>query len=76
VFLLQTAFEEWEISIEMKEGTNMLGLIVFALILGITLTTMAEVGKPLLLVFNSMSSAMLKITSKLIWWDNNPQQSL
>jgi len=61
------AFEQREINIVMKEGTNMLGLIVFALVLGVTLTTMAEAGRPLLVVFNSMASAMLKITSKVIW---------
>jgi len=67
LLFLIPAFEIREFKIVMKEGTNMLGLIVFALILGITLSTMAELGKPLLLVFSSMANATLKMTTKLIW---------
>lgn len=45
----------------------MLGLIVFSLVLGITLGVMKTEGAPLLGVFNAMGSAMLRITSLLIW---------
>jgi Na+/H+-dicarboxylate symporter len=52
----------------MVDGTNMLGLIVFSLVLGITLGQIGKVGRPLLKVFSSLSSAMLEVTRKLIWY--------
>jgi len=51
----------------MVDGTNMLGLIVFALALGITLGQMKEEGKPLILLFTTTGKAILNIMSLLTW---------
>lgn len=44
-----------------------MGLVVFATVLGITLGKMEEQGKPLLMFFESLSSAMMLITHWVIW---------
>ena len=41
---------------------NVLSIIVFALLLGGTLTTIGEPGKPLLALFKSLNAAMMRIT--------------
>jgi Na+/H+-dicarboxylate symporter len=58
---------DWEISYKFVTGTNILGLVVFATVLGITLAKMAEQGKPLLVFFECLSAAMLIITFWVIW---------
>ncbi|XP_054285387.1 excitatory amino acid transporter 1 isoform X3 [Macrosteles quadrilineatus] len=57
----------WNIDHEFTEGSNVLGLVVFSVILGIAIGRMGELGKPLLKVFESMSEAMMVITNWVIW---------
>ncbi|KAF2895297.1 hypothetical protein ILUMI_10871 [Ignelater luminosus] len=57
------AFEE---KLEMK-STNVLGLVTFSVILGITIGKMRERGKPLLVFFETLSEAMMIITGWVIW---------
>jgi len=58
---------DWKIRHKYVSGTNILGLVVFATVLGITLAKMAEKGKPLLTFFESLGAAMLIITYWVIW---------
>ena len=51
---------------EWTTGTNILGLVFFAIILGITLAKMGEKGKPLLAFFTCLSEAMMQITTWVI----------
>ncbi|XP_017878656.1 excitatory amino acid transporter 1-like [Ceratina calcarata] len=57
----------WEPVQKSVSGTNIMGLVVFATVLGITLGKMEQQGKPLLLFFESLSSAMMLITHWVIW---------
>jgi Na+/H+-dicarboxylate symporter len=58
---------DWKISHTFVTGTNILGLVVFATVFGITLAKMAEKGKPMLIVFETLGGAMLIITYWVIW---------
>ncbi|XP_021960977.1 excitatory amino acid transporter 3 isoform X2 [Folsomia candida] len=49
------------------EGTNIMGLVVFSTVLGITLGKMGAAGKPLLDFFTSLSGAMMIITNWVVW---------
>ena len=51
---------------EWTNGSNILGLVVFAIILGIALATLGEKGKPLLNFFTCMADAMMTITTWVI----------
>ncbi|XP_076671064.1 excitatory amino acid transporter 1 [Andrena cerasifolii] len=57
----------WEPVQKSVSGTNIMGLVVFATVLGITLGKMEEQGKPLLYFFESLSGAMMLITHWVIW---------
>ncbi|XP_053982237.1 excitatory amino acid transporter 1-like [Hylaeus volcanicus] len=57
----------WEPKQNSVSGTNIMGLVVFATALGITLGKMEEQGKPLLFFFESLSGAMMLITQWVIW---------
>jgi len=57
----------WSIGGEYTAGTNILGLVFFAVVLGITLAMMEERGKPLLDFFTCLSEAMMKITTWVIY---------
>jgi len=57
----------WKTKQEEEDGTNTLGLIVFAIILGIALAQLGEKGKPLLLFFSSLSDVMMVITTWIIY---------
>jgi len=46
----------------------MLGLVIFAIILGLTLGNMGESGKPVLNFFKSLGDASMLITSKLVMY--------
>lgn len=58
---------EWEISHEYADGTNILGLVVFATVLGITLGKMGKEGAPLLNFFSCLGHCMMIITGWVIW---------
>lgn len=59
--------DEWKPVSKSVSGTNIMGLVVFATVLGITLGKMEEQGKPLLVFFESLSGAMMMITHWVIW---------
>ncbi|XP_033206886.1 excitatory amino acid transporter 1-like isoform X1 [Bombus vosnesenskii] len=59
--------DDWEPVQRSVPGMNIMGLVVFATVLGITLGKMQEQGKPLLLFFESLSGAMMLITHWVIW---------
>ncbi|KAF4532784.1 hypothetical protein B566_EDAN003565 [Ephemera danica] len=58
---------EWEITHEYADGTNILGLVVFSTVMGVTLGKMGTKGAPLLAFFTCVSQAMMIITSWVIW---------
>ena len=47
---------------------NMMGLVMFSAVLGVTLGNMRERGKPLLALFVSLSEAMMIMTSICVWF--------
>ena len=51
---------------EWTNGPNILGLITFAIVLGVSLAKLGDKGKPLLDFFTSLSDAMMTITSWVI----------
>lgn len=57
----------WEISGEYTDGTNIMGLVVFATVLGITLGKMGKDGAPLLNFFSCLGHCMMIITGWVIW---------
>ncbi|KAK3863402.1 hypothetical protein Pcinc_030826 [Petrolisthes cinctipes] len=59
--------EEWDITSEYARAMNIMGLVSFATILGLALSTLGPRGKPLLDFFQSLSDASMVITSWLIW---------
>ncbi|XP_011869869.1 PREDICTED: excitatory amino acid transporter 1 isoform X2 [Vollenhovia emeryi] len=59
--------DEWEMGEKEVSGSNILGLVVFATVLGITLAKMGQQAKPLLNFFDSLSGAMMVITRWVIW---------
>jgi len=59
--------EEWKFVEVYASTTNVLGLVVFGVVMGISLGVMGEKGKPLLQFFELLSEAMMIITSWVIW---------
>ncbi|XP_023247322.1 excitatory amino acid transporter 1-like [Copidosoma floridanum] len=57
----------WKIVPSTESGTNILGLVVFSTVLGITLGKMGGNGKPLLSFFEALSTAMMIITNWVVW---------
>uniref|UniRef100_A0A182NEK9 Amino acid transporter n=1 Tax=Anopheles dirus TaxID=7168 RepID=A0A182NEK9_9DIPT len=58
---------QYKITNEFTEGTNVLGLVMFSVVLGTCIGKMREKGKPLLNLFETLSEAMMIITSWVIW---------
>ena len=56
----------WKFKGEWTGGSNILGLVFFAIILGIALANIGEKGKPLLYFFSSLADAMMTITTWVI----------
>ena len=54
-------------SSDWEDATNILGLVVFSIVLGITIGRMGPKGKPLLHFFVSLSEAIMQITGWVIW---------
>uniref|UniRef100_A0A336MK84 Amino acid transporter n=1 Tax=Culicoides sonorensis TaxID=179676 RepID=A0A336MK84_CULSO len=59
--------EEYRISHEWVQGTNVLGLVMFSVIMGAVIGKMGSNGKPLQDVFQVLSEGMMIITSWVIW---------
>jgi len=49
------------------QGTNIMGLVVFSTVMGMTLGKMGHKGAPLLAFFTCVSQAMMIITGWVIW---------
>ncbi|KFM71437.1 Excitatory amino acid transporter 1, partial [Stegodyphus mimosarum] len=58
---------EWDWEGKMVGQTNILGVVVAAVVLGITLGKMGKKGKPLLDLFSSLGEAIMIITRCVIW---------
>lgn len=59
--------QNYKITSEFTEGTNVLGLVMFSVVLGACIGKMREAGKPLQGLFETLSEAMMIITSWVIW---------
>lgn len=59
--------EEYNIGSEWAQGTNVLGLVMFSVIMGAVIGKMGAAGKPLQDVFQVLSEGMMIITSWVIW---------
>lgn len=59
--------ELYEISSSYVQTTNVLGIVMFSVVLGTTIGKMREQGKPLQVFFEAMSEAMMIITRWVIW---------
>ena len=57
---------QYDITGEWTNGPNILGLITFAIVLGVSLAKLGDKGKPLLDFFTSLSDAMMTITTWVI----------
>ena len=57
----------WRFKGEWTSGSNILGLVFFAIILGVALANIGEKGKPLLMFFSSLADAMMTITTWVIY---------
>ena len=69
------------VSGEWSNGSNILGLVFFAIILGVALAKLGEKGKPLLNFFTSLADAMmvLAIHNKMmmvVMSDDNKDEQL
>ncbi|XP_022224232.1 excitatory amino acid transporter 1 [Drosophila obscura] len=59
--------EAWQFKSSQREGSNVLGLVMFSVILGTTIGRMREKGQLLQDFFTTLSEAMMTITSWVIW---------
>jgi len=57
----------WKHREEYVDGTNILGLVMFAVVLGFAISILKEKGKPLLSVFRCLTNAMMLITTWVIY---------
>ncbi|XP_041984354.1 excitatory amino acid transporter 3 [Aricia agestis] len=64
---VQGHIETYEIKGDYQSGTNVLGLVCFSILLGITLGKMGERSRPLQAFFHTLSEAMMIITGWVIW---------
>lgn len=63
----QTPLTDYVIREEYTQGTNVLGLVMFSIIMGVTIGKMKEKGRALQEFFVCLSDAMMIITSWVIW---------
>lgn len=59
--------EQWAFKSSLREGSNVLGLVMFSIVLGTTIGRMQQRGQLLQDFFNTLSEAMMTITSWVIW---------
>lgn len=58
----------YKINGQWREGMNVLGLVMFSVVLGATIGKMREKGKPIQDFLVALSEAMMIITRWVIWW--------
>ncbi|GBP57201.1 Excitatory amino acid transporter 5 [Eumeta japonica] len=63
----QSKLETYKIEGDYQSGSNVLGLVCFSVILGITIGKMGEQARPIQDFFQSLSEAMMIITGWVIW---------
>ncbi len=56
-----------EFSLTLGGGSNVLGIVVFSIVLGLMIGRMGPRGKPLVLIFDLMQDAVIKIVKIIIW---------
>lgn len=67
-FNLKDYYPDWEFEEKLElRSTNVLGLVTFSVILGVTIGKMGHRGQPLLTFFERLSEAMMIITGWVIW---------
>ena len=59
--------EMFKISGNYREGSNIIGLVVFAIVFGIVISMMKKQGEILLNFFTALSEAMMYLTRIVIW---------
>ncbi|XP_037071004.1 excitatory amino acid transporter 1-like [Pollicipes pollicipes] len=59
--------EMFKISKTYRQGSNIIGLVVFAIVFGIVISMMKKKGEILLQFFTAMSEAMMYLTRIVIW---------
>ena len=59
--------ENYDFSVNKEDGMNVLGLVVFSVALGIVISRLGEVGKPLYAVFLGMAEASMTLVIVIIW---------
>ena len=64
--LNNTDIYDWPITSGKNSGTNILGIVLFAIILGVIIGQMGEQGKPLANFFKVFNNAMMTMTEKVI----------
>ncbi|XP_014254121.1 excitatory amino acid transporter 3 isoform X2 [Cimex lectularius] len=57
----------WPITYEYTNNSNVLGLVIFAVVQGIAIGQLGNVGKPLLKFYSSLGESMMLITNWVIW---------
>lgn len=67
-FYYLVPLEDYVISHEWAQGTNVLGLVMFSVVMGAVIGKMKEKGKPLQDVFSTLSEAMMIITHWVIFF--------
>lgn len=67
LLLFLVPLEEYEMKGTMHATTNVLGLVMFSIALGVTIGKLREKGQPLQDFFVTLSEAMMIITSWVIW---------
>jgi Na+/H+-dicarboxylate symporter len=65
--LANVPLTEFKINGQWREGMNVLGLVMFSVVLGATIGKMREKGKPIQDFLVSLSEAMMIITRWVIW---------
>ncbi|KAJ0174271.1 hypothetical protein K1T71_010417 [Dendrolimus kikuchii] len=65
--VIKDKLETYKIEGIYQKGSNVLGLVCFSIVLGITLGKMGEQSKPLQDFFHALSEAMMIITGWVIW---------
>ncbi|XP_073971376.1 excitatory amino acid transporter 1 isoform X2 [Rhodnius prolixus] len=57
----------WTITHQYTNSSNVLGLVVFAVVQGVAIGQMGKVGKPLLNFYSALGESMMLITNWVIW---------
>lgn len=69
IFLFLLDIYQWNISHQYGAGTNVLGLVSFSLLLGISIGKMKKKGKPLEELFQSLSDIVTEIMRYLVMYE-------